>query len=194
MSASESSPLAANLQESIEHLVAETVRRSQSDLEGDQQKLRETMRQALAEIVAGQAAMNRAADLLRTALDTPTAETSAPDGQVEAIVAEATESVDTAEPAAIEATVDEKITGPHELDVIAHNVSIGIATGLQSMLRARDEVASAQTREFVNGELRLKLEMNSGLEMSSFKEWVTEHGGRLGAQTSSVIELRFGDS
>lgn len=192
MSASEPSPLAANLQESIEHLVAETVRRSQTDLEVEQQKLRVALQQALAEIQSGQAAMNRAADVLQAALDTQVVTPITPDGAVEEVTEDSVVA-ESVEPTPVEAVVAEPVAGPHELDVIAHDVSIGTATGLQSMLRGREEVTSAQTREFVNGELRLKLEMNSALGMSSFKEWVAEHGGRVATQTNSVIELRFGE-
>ena len=71
MSASESSPIAANLQESIEQLIAETVRRSQNDHEEEVQALRGALKQALEEIESGQAAMNRAAETLRAALDAP---------------------------------------------------------------------------------------------------------------------------
>ena len=193
MSASESSPLAANLQESIEHLIAETVRRSQSTHEDEQKKLRDVLQGALTEIEAGQAAMSRAASIIQSALETSVTESPSADGEVKDILAENPEPTKVVETVAIPEAVPAPEIGPHSLDVVAHDVSIGIATSLQSMLRDRQEVKSAQTREFVNGELRLHLEMKSGLEMTSFNEWVTAQGGRITSRTASVIELRFGD-
>ena len=83
--------------------------------------------------------------------------------------------------------------GPHELDVIAHGANFGKAQGLQQFLRGRDEVDGAQTREFVNGELRLHLSLSSGLDMTALGDWLTAHGGELVTSTDSVIEIRFGD-
>ena len=197
MSASESSPLAAHLQESIELLVAETVRRSHTTQEEEQQKLREAVAQALIDIEAGQAAMNRAATNLRAALEATVTEdvsedvstSPSSDGHIPITdsIAHATPEPE-AEPIATRQEV-----GAHGLDVIAHDVAIGMATNLQALLRVRPEVRSAQTREFVNGELRLHLEMESGLDTAALAAWLAEHNGRIATQTDSVIEIRFGD-
>lgn len=195
MSASQSSPLAANLQESIEHLIAETVRRSQTSHEEERQQLREALQAALTEVEAGQAAMERAALTLRSALEASPASAAPaiiPDGLITDEETESPDSVEPGEPAALPDVVESE-TGPHEIDIIAHDVTIGIATGLQSMLRSRAEVKSAQTREFVNGELRLRLEMDTKLDVDALTEWIAQHKGRITAQTDSVIELRFGD-
>lgn len=192
MSASESSPFAANLHESIEQLVAETVRQSQTTHEEEQQRLRNALESALTEIESGQAALHRAAETLRAALISPV--TEVPSTQVlddSTTDPPSPGAIAVPETAAIVAV--DSTPGPHELDVIAHNVTISIATGLQSMLRERPEVASAQTREFVNGELRLKLEMKTSLDIDALKTWITDHNGQITTHTESVIELRFGD-
>lgn len=190
MSASESSPLTSNLQESIEHLIAETVRNSQSSHEEEKQQLRVALQTALAEIEAGQASLNRAADTIRAALGTP--------ATVSATIDVADDVVDEAPaPPEVIAVEPPKVLpaeiGPHQMDVIAHDVTIGIASSLQSLLRERPEVTNAQTREFVNGELRLKLDLASGLDMSVLDEWIAAHSGRITSSTASVLELRFDD-
>lgn len=189
MSATESSPATSGLQESIEQLIAETVRRSQSEHEEETQRLRDALRTALSDIEAGHASLTRAAETLRVVLgDAPALEP----------VAESSEDIEPETPAPVDVVPVEPIAtteaevGPHELDVIAHDVTIGIATSLQSLLRGRPEVNSAQTREFVNGELRLKLEMKSSLNMTVVNEWIANHGGRVNTSTASVLELRFG--
>ena len=61
-------------------------------------------------------------------------------------------------------------------------------------LRSRDEVANAQIREFVAGELRLHLDLTSGLEMTAFKQWLGEHAGDIVTSTDKVLEIRFTDA
>lgn len=200
MSASESSPITTDLQESIEQLVAETVRRSQVDHDEESKRLRAALQEALNEVEAGQAAMNKAADLLRTALQAPAPVTGSAEANDSATATVDSPSDDETEvsqtPQAAESpapSTETPETGPHEMDVVAHDVTIGIASSLQTWLRERPEVVSAQTREFVNGELRLKLDLSSALDMTTFSEWIAEHKGRIATSTSSVVELRFGD-
>lgn len=195
MSASETASGATNLHQSIEQLIAETVRQSQSTHEAEQQRLAEALKSALAEIESGQQALNRAAGMLRNALGVATSEAQNPEiveespeptPQSEAVqpIAAPAEVVPTSEP-----TNDR---GQHELDVIAHNANITNATGLQSWLRGREEVSTVQIREFVNGELRLHLDLGTGLEMTAFKTWLSEHAGSIVTSTDNVIEIRFG--
>lgn len=193
MSASESSPIVANLHESIEHLIAETVRQSHVSHEEEKQALRDALQSVLGDIEASQLAMQRAADRLRAVIDAPAPETSAPVPTSEPVADEPATTPEDTETATEQPAQTPVVAGPHELDVIAHDVSISIASGLQSLLRARPEVTSAQTREFVNGELRLKLDMASGLDMAELEQWIGTHNGRITAQTDSVLELRFGD-
>lgn len=188
MSAPESSPLVADLQESIEHLIVETVRRSQTGQDEENQTLRAALQTALADIEQGQKAIAKAADTLRSALGE-----GEPTRVVAAAAVEAIPPTVTEVPAPVVETNTISGNGPHDLDVIAHDVTIGIATSLQSLLRERPEVADAQTREFVNGELRLQLRMSSGLDTQVLNDWIGQHGGRITTQTPSVLELRFGN-
>ena len=197
MSASESTSSGTNLQESIEQLIAETVRRSQVEHENEKKQLQEALQQALTEVEAGQAAMNKAAGILRSALDTPmpvAEETGSAEAEVPVLPVAIDEPDEEPEPATqVEVPpVDEPEVGPHELDVVAHDVTIDTAKRLQAMLRDREEVKDMKPRSFVNGELHLRLEMTSGLEMASIKEWIAEHKGQVATSTSSVLELRFG--
>ncbi len=195
MSASEHSPLGTHLQESIEQLIAETVRRSQVDHEKETKHLRAALQEALVEVEAGQTAMARAAELLRNALDSP-APAASPVETADKVVEESptpiTEAAVCTAASNEEAETAATETGPHELDVVAHDVTFGIASSLQSWLRERPEVTHAKTREFVNGELRLELQMESGLDMARLNEWIAEHKGRVATSTDSVLELRFG--
>lgn len=196
MSASESSPLPQDLQESIEQLIAETVRRSKTGHEEELQHLRGALKAALDEVEASQAALERAAATLRTAIAAPAdvQPDAAPDAEVDQVVGEAPEptEAEAAEPEPDGQEQPADVAGPHELDVIAHDVQMDIATGLQTMLRGRPEVKSAQTRQFVNGELRLKLQMESSLDLPTVQEWVAERNGRIGTHTAAVLELQFG--
>lgn len=192
MSASEPAADTANLQATIEQLIAETVRRSQTDQDAEKVRLKAAMKVAATEIETAQSAMNRALNALHGALN----EKSHDETVIEVPLVEAHHTVTTdaepeaiTEPAAAAEPVEE--LGPHRLDLIAHDVTISVASGLQSLLRGRPEVKSAQTREFVNGELRLDLEMTSGLDMKAFTAWIEQHGGRIATHTPSVIELRF---
>lgn len=192
MSASEPAADTANLQATIEQLIAETVRRSQTDQDAEKVRLKAAMKVAATEIETAQSAMNRALNALHDALNEKTHDETV----IEVPLVEAhhaatpdPEPEATTEPAAAAEPVEE--LGPHRLDLIAHDVTISVASGLQSLLRGRPEVKSAQTREFVNGELRLDLEMTSGLDMEAFTAWIEQHGGRIATQTPSVIELRF---
>lgn len=199
MTASEPSPLASNLQESIEHLIAETVRRSQVDHEQEKEQLRTALQQALTEIESGQAAMNRAADLLRTALDTPESEdikqTPTPNSE-EQITASTDTSVVIPAAAEIIAVQEESasapITGQRDLDVVAHSINFRVAGNLQKWLNDRAEVANVKTRTYVDNELHLELKLESGLDMTAMKTWLTEHDGSIATNTDSVLELRFG--
>ncbi len=195
MSASESSPLTSNLHQSIEQLIAETVRRSQTGHDAEVAKLRSALKDATSEIEAAQSSLNRALSTLNDALGEETEVPAAViEADVSAVIAETAPEATTDSPSAAstpEASPAPETTGPHTLDLIAHDVSIGVATGLQTMLRAQPEVAAARTREFVNGELRLNLDMNSGLNIAGLQEWIAGHNGRIATQTPSVIELRF---
>lgn len=200
MSASESASGAANLHKSIEQLIAQTVRQTQATNEAEKQQLTVALNSALAEIEASQLSLNRAAELLRSALGTNASEIGKVSND-EAEVAELSPSP-APEPEVVPAAVvkpdvgptaaptDDR--GPHEMDVIAHNANIAIASGLQSWLRGREEVANAQTREFVGGELRLHLEMTNGIEMPALEKWLGDNGGQIVTNTDKVIEVRFG--
>lgn len=194
MSASESLPGVSSLHQSIEQLIAETVKQSQTTHEAERQKLTAALSGALSDIEQGQQALSRAAETLRAALG---------DDEESIAIAPAAEAVDepandesapeAAQPAPVEVSPTPATDrGPHELDVIAHGASIGNASGLQSLLRGRPEVESAQTREFVNGELRLHLALTSGLDTDALGTWLGEHSGELVTSTDSVIEIRFG--
>ena len=195
MSASESSPLTSNLHQSSEQLIAETVRRSQTGHDAEVAKLLSALKDATSEIEAAQSSLNRALTTLKEAMGEATEESAAAtEAEIATVVSESlpevtaeTESTDTA----TAVSADAQSTGPHTLDLIAHDVTIGIATGLQSMLRSQPEVSAARTREFVNGELRLNLDMNSGLNIAGLQDWIAGHNGRIATQTASVIELRF---
>lgn len=200
MSASEPSPLASNLQESIEHLIAETVRRSQVEHEEEKTRLRTALQQALTEIESGQAAMNRAADFLRTVLDAPTpvvAELKPELGAVEARTAPTIESATSPTPVEIanvkgveksESTTE----GVHDLDIVAHSINFRIAGNLQKWLNDRAEVSDAKIRTYVDNELHLELKMESSLDMTALKTWLADHDGTIATTTDSVVELRFG--
>ena len=200
MSASESPSGATNLHASIEQLIAETVRQSRSGQEAEKQKLTGALKSALAEVESSQQALGRAAATLRDALGaegTPaldvasvevTTPSPAPESHLDIVhpVAEPLEAGPTSTPASDR--------GPHEMDVIAHNVNITQATGLQSWLRGREEVTNAQIREFVAGELRLHLELGTGLQMDAFKQWLGDHHGEIVTSTDKVLEIRFADA
>lgn len=202
MPASESASGATNLHKSIEQLIAETVRQSQSNHEAEKLRLSEALKNALVDIEASQASLTKAAGTLREALG----EQPATIAEVETVTEEVAETspeaapqlevvqpaVATPEVGPTSAPADDR--GPHEMDVIAHNVTIANATGLQSWLRGRDEVANAQIREFVAGELRLHLDLTSGLEMTAFKQWLGEHAGDIVTSTDKVLEIRFTDA
>lgn len=196
MTAPESSSLPQDLQESIEQLIAETVRRSKSGHEEEVQQLRSVLNAALEEVEVSQAALERAAATLRAAISTPEESRPEPEAEeeVDQVVGEAPAPTEeaAAQPAPDGQDQAAEATGPHELDVIAHNVQMDIATGLQAMLRGRPEVTSAQTRQFVNGELRLKLHMESSLHLPAIQNWVAERNGRIGTHTATVLELEFG--
>lgn len=194
MSASESAPVASSLHQSIEQLIAESLKQSESLHEAEKQRLTAALYTALGEIEAGQQALAHAAAALRAALDgeketsdeAPVVENE-PEPAIEEPMPPAEEPV----PVEVSAT-PAKDRGPHELDVIAHGANFGNAQGLQQFLRGRDEVEGAQTREFVNGELRLHLSLSSGLDMTALGNWLTAQGGELVTATDSVIEIRFG--
>lgn len=194
MSASESSPLSANLQESIGQLIADAVRQSQADNLGDNQELKAAMAIALEEIAASKAALNRAEEVLRNALGTgePEVTAEAEPAPVDEVVEEVPAPSEAATEQSTAVVSESAEANPHELDIIAHRVDIDTAMNLQSMLRGRPEVTSAQTREFANGELRLHLSMGSRMDMAAFTEWVEGRKGTFGTQTDSVIELDFG--
>lgn len=196
MSASERSPLTSQVHQSIEQLIAETVRQSQSAHVREREALVAGVKQALAEIESSQLALERAATALRSALGDPTA--AAPEtrgGEVDEAVAPndtdlATEETTTP---ADSMTAELQDRGPHELDVIAHGASIARASGLQALLRGREEVRSVQTREFVNGELRLHTDLHSALNMAALHTWLKENGGRVSTTTDAVVEISFAD-
>lgn len=189
MSASETVPTASNLHNSIEQLIAETVRQSQSTHEEEKQKLINALATALGEIETGQQALNRAADALRAALGQEIeAESTAATVEIEPPSNE--ETPDEAPMEATEPTSSNR--GPHDLNVIAHDASIGNARDLQELLRGQPEVTRAQTREFVNGELRLQLALSSALDMAALDGWLSKHDGMVVTSTDSVIEIRFG--
>lgn len=195
MSASEPATDTANLQATIEQLIAETVRRSQTDQDAEKVRLKAAMKVAATEIESAQSAMTRALNALHSALN----DKSSDETVIEVPLVEphhTAVALPEVTPEPEDVTVDEPVEeiGPHRLDLIAHDVTIGVATSLQSLLRSRPEVKTAQTREFVNGELRLDLEMTSGLDMEAFTAWIGQHGGRIATQTPSVIELRFATS
>lgn len=201
MTASESSPLTANLQESIQHLITETVRRSQVDHEKETDQLRTALQQALTEVEASQAAMSRAAELLRTALDAQASDSTLP---ISADDVEITPPTPVEESATAPAPIDENAPGmgsspedakigPHDLDVIAHNIYFKIAGSLQRWLKERPEVKDARTRTYVDNELHLELKMESGLDMAAMNEWMAENDGQIATNTASVLELRFGN-
>lgn len=188
MSASETTPATSDLHTTIDQLIAEKVQQWRVSSDAEKQHLTSAMQSALDEIEASQQALNRAATTLRAAMGTAPA-VSPPESDVDAVPVIKEEPIPLAEetPASDPSTY----RGEHELDVIAHHASIGNASGLQSMLRARSEVKSAQTREFVNGELRLQLSLRNGLDMAAFSAWLDQHNGTLVTSTDSVIEIRF---
>ena len=188
MSASESAPATSDLHKSFEHLIAETVKQSRVSSDAEKRQLTAAMQLALDEIETSQQALTRAAESLRTALGTApaTAEVTTEVIAEPTIKEELSKEVDET-PAPDPAPS----RGEHELDVIAHHASIGNASGLQAMLRARSEVKSAQTREFVHGELRLQVCLRDGLDMGAFTTWLEKHNGTLVTSTDSVIEIRF---
>lgn len=199
MSASDPSPLTSNLQESIEQLVAETVRRSQMDHDEETKRLRTALETALSEVEAGQASMTRAASILRTALSaaSPAPATQEPESEtpVDEIVAESPAPVDEPKvaPATTEEPGEEPEVEPHGMDVVAHNVNFKIASGLQGWLKERPEVTDVRTRTFVNGELHLDVQMASRLDMTQLSTWIAGHDGRVKTTTPTVLELSFGD-
>ncbi len=188
MSASESVPAALDLHNSIDQVIAEAEKRGRAAAEAETLQLTSALQAALEEIETSQQALSRAATALRAALGTAADEVPAPGvAELAPLIKE--------EPAAPEGETAESNPmpdrGEHEMDVIAHHASIGTASGLQTMLRSRPEVKSAQTREFVNGELRLQVCLRSDLDMAAFKSWLHEQNGTLVTTTDSVIETRF---
>lgn len=196
MSASQSAPATSDLHDSIDQVLAEAEKRGRAAADADLHHLTTALQTALDDIVSSQQALARTADALRTALGihptTPVNE-ELTDAAIE--VAGDRDPVNKEDPAVFEDVEPNSVAlpdrGEHELDVIAHHASIGTASGLQAMLRARSEVKSAQTREFVNGELRLQLHLRNGLDISALSAWLSENAGALVTQTDSVIEIRF---
>ncbi len=188
MSASESAPTASELHKSIDQLISEAERQARAAVDAEKELLTSAMQAALSEIEASKDALERAASTLRTALsEQPAKPAATTDIDSAASIKEETPQPSTQAPAIVPVTD----RGAHELDVIAHHANISSASGLQSMLRAQPEVTSAQTREFVNGELRLQVSLTNGLDMMAFNAWLAEHGGELVTSTDSVIEVRF---
>ena len=192
MSASQSAPAASDLHDSIDQLLAEAEKRGRAAADADLYHLTTALQTALDDIVNSQQVLARTADVLRTALGiNPTAPVTA--AVIEAAVVP-DPTIKEEIPGFGDGEPDPKPVperGDHEMDVIAHHASIGTASGLQAMLRARSEVKSAQTREFVNGELRLQLHLRNSLDIGALNAWLSEHTGALVTQTDSVIEIRF---
>lgn len=210
MSASESSPLTSRVHQSLEQLIAETVRQSTELHEREGENLKAAMRSALAEIETSRLAMDRAAETLRAALgdepaSAPVSPAIEPETEVSApvehtLVESTTPTVqdDVQQPAepspeSAQTVAQSENRGPHELDIIAHGATITRAAGLQSLLRAADEVSSVQTRQFVNGELRLHAEMTRTIDLEALTTWLNENGGRVATTTDRVIEIHFAD-
>jgi uncharacterized phage infection (PIP) family protein YhgE len=193
MSASDSAPVTTSLHQSIEQLIAESLKQSQSLHEAEKQRLTAALSAALGDIEAGQQAFARAAETIRAALNGE--EEAAPETTVEEPVTEPVndEPMPPAEePVPVEVSANPASDrGPHELDVIAHGASIDNAIQLQTLLRERPQVTSAQTREFVNGELRLHLSLESGMDLAALGDWLAAHSGQLVTSSDSVIEIRF---
>lgn len=192
MSGSESSPLTSQVHQSIEQLIADTVRRSQAEQSAEQEQLRTALKQALTELEAGKTALDRAITALRSALGEPETEAAAIEMPIAAPVTE--KPVPMPEPDAaptISETAPER--GAHELDIVAHGATIHRATGLQSFVRSLSAADAVQTREFVNGELRLHAQMNTGLDMKALSRWLQDNSGVVTTANDHVIEIRFAD-
>ncbi len=190
---SESAPSITTLHQTIEQLIAENRKQSDAVHQAEKQRLTAALSTALEEIEASQQALARAAETIRAALEEKGEEISAAPAEEPAPTPADNEPMPPAEepvPVEVSTTLAEE-RGPHELDVVAHAASIDNAKQLQTLLRERPEVESAQTREFVNGELRLHLSLKSGLDMSALGDWLAAHSGELVTVTAAVIEIRF---
>lgn len=184
MSSSESLP---NLQASIEQLIADAVRQARADGSDGDAALRMVLQETLTDLEAQQTAMVTTIDRLRTALAVPVAQESVATNAAAATIAP--DPVPTVATPTVQ-TQDDR--GAHELDVIAHGALLANASGLQAFLRTMPAVSSVQTRQFVNGELRLHAEMTAALDRNALNTWLGENGGKVLTVTDTVVELSFG--
>lgn len=182
MSSPDPLPVPADLQASIEQLIASAVQGSHARYDD---RLARVLRQTLADIESQQAALAAMADRIRTALDD--------DGTPDPVDAEpeTDPAIDVPTPAAEHPEQAER--DPHELDVIAHGTTLAQASGLQLLLRGMSEVADLQTRQFVNGELRLHATMAKAIDAPALRTWLDAHHGMITTFADDVIEIGFND-
>lgn len=183
MSSSESLP---NLQASIEQLITDAVRQARAEGSDGDAALHVVLQETLTDLETQQTAMAATIDRLRTALAVPVAQAPVP---TNVVATTAPEPVPTVATPTVQ-TQDDR--GAHELDVIAHGASLANASGLQAFLRTMPTVSSVQTRQFVNGELRLHAEMTAALDRNALNTWLGENGGKVLTVTDAVVEMSFG--
>ncbi|MCA9834556.1 MAG: hypothetical protein KC435_11440 [Thermomicrobiales bacterium] len=180
MSSSESLP---NLHASIQQLIADAVRQTRSS--GDDSALHGVLQETLTDLESQQTAMAVTIERLRAALAAQDAPKATPADEPPLSI----ETVPTVETPTVLATDDR---GAHELDVIAHGASLANASGLQAFLREMPAVDAVQTRQFVNGELRLHAEMKSALDRAALGAWLDANEGKILTVTDTVVEMSFG--
>ena len=182
MPSSESLP---NLHDSIEQLIANAVEQARATSTAQAAACRAAIEETLIELEAQQAALARSIERLRAALavEAASADDSAASAPAPASAETETDDIPTNTPTPIAAA--------RELDVIAHGASLAHAAGLQQLLRALPSVDAVQTRQFVNGELRLQTVVRGAVDREGLTTWLAANGGDLLTVSDSVVEIVF---
>lgn len=176
MSSTDPLLVAADLRASIEQLIATTMQQSRTNHD---QRLTALLEETLRELETQQTALATMAERIRVAL----IETESP------IEPEVVPAIPV--PASWSVVTPNAILDADELDVIAHGATLSHASGLQALLRGMSEVTELQTRQFVNGELRLHAAMAASLDTQALSTWLEANNGAIITLADDVIEISF---
>ncbi|MCO5216248.1 MAG: hypothetical protein M9953_01610 [Thermomicrobiales bacterium] len=178
MSSSDPLHVAADLRASIEQLIATAMQQSRTNHD---QQLTALLKETLRELETQQSALAVMAERIRVALSESEVEPTAESEPASAIPI----------PAATSIIAPNAILEASEVDVIAHGATLSHASGLQSLLRGMTEVTELQTRQFVNGELRLHAAMAASLDTQALSSWLEANNGTIITLADDVIEIAF---
>lgn len=176
MSSSDPLFVAADLRASIEQLIATAMQQSRTNHD---QRLTALLEETLRELETQQSALATMAERIRVALSEP--EPAANPAPAPAIPV----------PASPSRVTPNAVLKANEVDVIAHGATLSHASGLQSLLRGMPEVTELQTRQFVNGELRLHAAMAASLDTQALRTWLETNNGTITTLADDVIEITF---